>query len=142
MKKLIITIVICLFIFEIQSQSFEGKGDSKISVGYDIYGYGDGIKVAYDYGLSNLFSIGIGSSFYLNNGENDYFIYARSNVHLGILMDLPPQFDIYPGVELGYLSRGDIGVSGYLGLMYFINKRVGIFAEIGSIGSVGLIANL
>ncbi len=142
MKNLIIVFIICISISQIQSQSFEGKGDSKVSIGYNIYGYGNGIKVAYDYGLSNLFSIGLGSSFYFNNDENDYFIYARSNVHLGILMDLPPQFDIYPGVELGYLSRGDIGLSGYVGLKYFINKKIGIYAELGSVGSVGLSANL
>ena len=142
MKNLIITFFLLMPIAHIQSQSFEGKGDSKVSIGYDFYGYGNGIKVAYDYGLSNLFSIGVGSSFYLNNDENDFFIYARLNVHLGILMDLPCKFDIYPGVELGYLSRGDVGISGYVGLKYFINKKIGVYAEIGSNGSVGLSANL
>ena len=142
MKNLIIAFFLCIPIALIQSQSFEGKGDSKVSIGYDFYGYGNGVKVAYDYGLNNLFSIGAGSSFYLNNDENDFFIYARSNVHLGILMDLPCKFDIYPGVELGYLSRGDIGISGYLGLKYFITEKIGVYAEIGSNGSIGLSANL
>jgi len=142
MKNLIITFILCVSIAHVQSQSFEGKGDSKANIGFDFYGYGYGVKVTYDYGLSDVISIGAGSSFYLNNDENDYYLYFRSNVHLGILLDLPSQFDIYPGIELGYLSRSDIGLSAYLGLKYFFSDKIGIFAEIGTIGALGMSINI
>jgi len=142
MKNLIITLILCVAVVSVQSQSFEGKGDSKLNLGFDFYGYGYGIKVTYDYGLGDVISIGAGSSFYLNNDENDYYLYFRSNVHLGILLDLPSQFDIYPGIELGYLSRSDIGLSAYIGLKYFFSDKIGIFAEIGTIGALGMSINL
>ncbi len=142
MKNLIFTFILCVSMTHIHSQSYEGKGDSKVNIGSDFYGYGYGIKATYDYGLGDVFSIGAGSSFYLNNDENDFYLYFRSNVHLGILLDLPQQFDIYPGVELGYLSRSDIGLSAYLGLKYYFSDKIGIFAEIGTIGAFGLSVNL
>jgi len=142
MKKLIILLVLFFTVFSVQSQSFKGKGDNKIDVGFEVYGNGNGIKATYDYGLSDLFSIGAGASFYFSNDENDYFIYARTNLHLGILMDLPQPFDIYPGFEIGYLSSNDIGLSGYLGLKYFFTDKIGVFAEIGNNGAIGLSLNL
>lgn len=123
-------------------QSFDGKSDQKINIGYEAYGFGNGVKATYDYGLGKLFSLGAGASVYFNDGENDYYIFARSQVHLGIAFDLPCAFDIYPGLELGYLSSEKIGVSGYLGFRYFITKKVGVFAEIGNNGSVGVSFNV
>ena len=123
-------------------QSFDGKSNQKINIGYEAYGFGNGVKATYDYGLGKLFSLGAGASVYFNDGENDYYIFARSQVHLGIAFDLPCEFDIYPGLELGYLSSEKIGVSGYLGFRYFITKKVGVFAEIGNNGSVGVSFNV
>lgn len=142
MKNLSMAIFLFLFAICTQAQSYKGKGDNKINVGYELYGIGNGIKATYDFGLSELFSIGAGASFYLNNNEEDYFIYARTNFHLGDLLDLPSQLDIYPGVELGYLSSKNIGISGYAGIRYFFTKKIGIFAEIGNNGTIGLSVNL
>ncbi|MDH3322436.1 MAG: hypothetical protein OEM04_05550, partial [Flavobacteriaceae bacterium] len=88
------------------------------------------------------FSLGAGFTYFFDDDENDYFIFARTNVHFGELFDLPEALDIYPGVEIGYLSRGDIGICGYLGIRYFFTERFGIFAELGSDGAVGLSINL
>jgi len=126
----------------VTSQSYDGKGDSKINIGYEAYGYGNGIKATYDLGLGELFSIGAGASAYFNDDENDYFIYARTQVHLGIAFDMSRKFDIYPGVELGYLSSEKVGIAGYIGIRYFITKKMGLFAEIGNNGSVGLSFNV
>ena len=142
MKKIIITLCILLGAISIHAQSYDGKGDSKLNIGYEAYGYGNGVKATYDYGLSDLFSVGAGASAYFNDGENDYFIYARTHVHLGIAFDLGCNFDIYPGLELGYLSSEKIGLGGYIGFRYFITKKMGIFAELGNNGSVGLTFNV
>jgi hypothetical protein len=138
MKYFLITLCFYLGAFFSYGQSFDGKGDQKINIGYEAYGFGNGVKVTYDYGLGKLFSIGAGASAYFNDGENDYYIYARSQVHLGIPFDMNCKFDLYPGIELGYLSSEKIGVAGYIGIRYFITKKIGVFAEIGNNGSIGL----
>ncbi len=142
MKKILIILCISLGYMSINAQSYDGKGDSKFNIGYEAYGYGNGIKATYDYGLGELFSIGAGASAYFNDDENDYFIYARTQVHLGIAFDMSCKFDIYPGIELGYLSSEKVGIAGYVGIRYFITKKIGLFAEIGNNGSVGLSFNV
>lgn len=142
MKKTLITLGFLLSLISVNGQSYDGKGDSKFNIGYEAYGFGNGLKASYDYGLGELFSVGAGGSVYFDNEENDYFIYARTQVHLGIAFDLPCKFDIYPGVELGYLSSEKVGIAGYLGLRYFISDKVGLFAEIGNNGALGLSFNV
>jgi hypothetical protein len=139
--KILFGAIFFLFIaITTQAQSYDGKGDSKINVGYNIYDYqnGSGIKATYSYGLSDQFSLGAGATYYFNNEDNDYFLYVRASFHLGPLMDLPPKLDIYPGVEIGYLSSQNIGLGAYLGIRYFFNDRIGIYTEIGSYGAIGL----
>ncbi len=138
MKNSIIIFSLFILSFSTNAQSYDCKGDQKFNLGYDFYRYGSGIKITYDYGLGKLFSIGAGVSYYINNDVNDYFLYGRTNFHLADLLDLPRQLDIYPGVEIGYLSSNYIGISGYVGLRYFFSKRIGVFAEIGTNGAIGL----
>jgi hypothetical protein len=138
MKFLKILPVILVFSLSSFAQSFDGKGDAKINVGYDIYGHGNGIKGTFDFGLCDLFSIGVGATYYIDNDENDFYIFGRTALHLGLLFDFPSQLDLYPGVNLGYLSGNDIGLTGYLGIRYFFTERIGIYAEIGNTGVIGL----
>jgi hypothetical protein len=138
MKNFIITVLLALVFSSMHAQSYEGKGDSKINLGYEIYGIGPGIKASYDYGLGELFSVGAGATFYIDNEDQDYFIYGRTNIHLGIVWDLPAELDIYPGVELGFKSSSEVGFTGYLGVRYCISKRLSLFAEIGNYGSAGV----
>ncbi len=129
-----------LFVLSFSSfaQSFDGKGDAKINLGYDIYGHGNGIRGSFDIGLCDLFSVGAGAAYYFNNDENDYYLFARTAMHLGLLLDFPKQLDMYPGISLGYLSGNDVGYDAYLGIRYFFTEKIGVFAEIGNTGSVGL----
>ncbi|RLD73658.1 MAG: hypothetical protein DRJ07_20535 [Bacteroidetes bacterium] len=129
-----------LFVLSFSSfaQSFDGKGDAKINLGYDIYGHGNGIRGSFDIGLCDLFSVGAGAAYYFDNDKNDYYLFARTAMHLGLLLDFPEQLDMYPGISLGYLSGNDIGYDAYLGIRYFFTEKIGVFAEIGNTGSVGL----
>lgn len=138
MKKMITTLLILSTLGITHAQSYEGKGDRKLNLGYEFYGIGQGIKGSFDYGLNDLFSVGAGASYYFNNDDQDYFIYARTNVHLGIVWDLPRQLDLYPGVELGFLSSSEVGFTGYLGVRYCVSKKLSLFAEIGNHGTAGI----
>jgi len=142
MKNILIILGFLLSVYAVNGQSYDGKGDSKFNVGYEAYGFGNGIRATYDYGLGKLFSIGAGGTVYFDDDENDYFIYARTHLHLGIALDLPCKLDIYPGLELGYLSSEKIGIAGYVGFRYFITEKMGVFAEIGSNGAIGLSFNV
>jgi len=142
MKRLILTLGFIGLFLSTYAQSYKGKGDHKLDFGYDIYGYGNGLRAKYDYGLNDLFSIGLGGSYYFNNEDYDYFIYGRTSFHLGILMDLPSSLDVYPGVDFGYLSSSEVGFTAYLGVRYCLTKNVGLYAELGNNGSVGLSINV
>lgn len=142
MKKFAITLCILLGTISVYSQSYDGKGDKMINLGYEAYGYGQGVNATFDYGLNKLLSVGGGGSLYFDDGENEYYIYGRANLHLGIVFDLPCKLDIYPGMALGYLSSEKVGISGYLGIRYLFTKKVGLFAEIGNNGSIGLSINV
>jgi len=142
MKTLRIFIILFSLAQILHSQSYDGKGDHKINIGYNLYGNGNGIRATYDYGLSDFFSIGAGASYFFDNDDDDYYLFARTQLHLAHLLDLPSKFDIYPGVEVGYLSGNDIGFGAFVGFRYFFNNKFGIYTEIGNIGSVGLSLNL
>ena len=57
MKNLcVFAILLCAFVPYSQAQSYKGKNDHKINVGYELYGIGNGIKASYDFGLNELFN--------------------------------------------------------------------------------------
>lgn len=142
MKFLKVLPVILLFSMTSFAQSYDGNGDTKINLGYDIYGRGNGVKATFDLGLGELFSIGAGATYYIDDDVNDYYLFARTAIHFGLILDFPEQLDIYPGVNLGYLSSNDIGLTGYLGIRYFFSDKIGIFAEIGNTGTIGVSISL
>lgn len=138
MKILLGALFFLFFTGLTKAQSYNGKGDSKIQVGYNIYGYGNGIKATYTYGISQQFSLGAGATYYFNNDVNDYFLYGRACFHLGPLLDLPTELDIYPALEFGYLSSNNIGIAGFIGVRYFFTDKIGVYTELGSSASLGL----
>lgn len=142
MKSLKLFFLFIFFTTVLFSQSYNGKGDTKLNIGYDIYGFGNGIRANIDYGLSDLFTVGVGGSYYFSNSDNDYYLYGRTSIHLGLLLDFSSKFDLYPSIQAGYLSGNDIGFDAFLGAKYFFTDRFGIYAEIGRNGSIGLSINL
>lgn len=147
MKKLL---VVCSLFFLGQmafAQAWQGKGDQKIQVGLNGWGYGTGITATYDYGLSKLISIGAGANFFFDHSNDkyrndDFGVFGRLNFHLQEPLGLPSQWDIYPGVDLGLLGKSGTYFGAHLGVRYFFNNNVGIFLEAGNNGSIGVSFNL
>lgn len=144
MKKMILAMMLFAGIFA-NAQAYTGKGDQKVNLGLNAWGYGTGITATYDYGLSDVISIGAGGNAYFdnyrdNNKDNRVFIFGRLNFHLREALDLPEQLDIYPGVDLGVLGR-DFGIGAHIGARYFFTDKVGVFAEVGNNGSLGVSFN-
>lgn len=144
MKKLVFMLMVFAGV-AVSAQAYTGKGDQKVNLGLNAWGYGTGITATYDYGLNQLISFGAGANAYFdgykdNNKDNRVFIFGRVNFHLNEALELPEKLDIYPGVDLGVLGR-DFGIGAHIGARYFFTEKVGVFAEVGNNGSLGVSFN-
>lgn len=144
MKKLVFMLMVFAGV-AVSAQAYTGKGDQKVNLGLNAWGYGTGITATYDYGLNQLISVGAGANAYFdgykdNNKDNRVFIFGRVNFHLNEALELPEKLDIYPGVDIGVLGR-DFGIGAHIGARYFFTEKVGVFAEVGNNGSLGVSFN-
>lgn len=145
MKKLVFMLLLVLTGATANAQAWTGKSDQKVNLGLNAWGYGTGVTATYDYGLNQLLSVGAGVNAYFDGYKNDdkdnrVFIFGRVNFHLKEALQLPEKLDIYPGVDLGVLGR-DFGIGAHIGARYFFTEKVGVFAEVGNNGSLGVSFN-
>ncbi|MEG0927777.1 DUF6646 family protein [Chryseobacterium sp.] len=146
MKKLVFMMMIFFFGATANAQAWTGKGDQKVQLGLSAWGYGTGITGTYDYGLNKLISVGAGLNGYFSNYKNNdkdnrVFVFGRLNFHLQEVLSLPAKLDIYPGVDVGVVGK-DFGIGAHIGARYFFTERIGVFAEVGNNGSLGVSFNL
>ena len=144
MKKIIVAFLMLFTTSSlINAQAFEGPGDQKLQMGLNAYGYGSGLMGSFDYGISDLISVGAGADIYFDDDDDDngFFAYGRGNFHLGQVLNMPSIMDLYPGISLGVVGD-DFGIGGHLGFRYFFTNNIGAFVEIGSRGGIGVSINL
>lgn len=146
MKKLFFMFVLLLAGTFANAQTWTGKGDQKINAGLSAWGYGTGVTGTYDYGLNKLISVGAGLNIYFDNYKNNddknrAFVFGRINFHLKDALQLPEKLDIYPGADVGVVGNS-FGLGAHIGARYFFTERIGIFAEVGNNGSLGVSINL
>ncbi|PTT66906.1 MULTISPECIES: DUF6646 family protein [unclassified Chryseobacterium] len=146
MKKLFLMFVLMLAGTFVNAQAWTGKGDQKINAGLSAWGYGTGITGTYDYGLNKLISVGAGLNIYFDNykdndDKNRAFVFGRINFHLKDALQLPEKLDIYPGADVGVVGS-NFGLGAHIGARYFFTERIGVFAEVGNNGSLGVSINL
>ncbi|MEG0760606.1 hypothetical protein SAMN05421796_101274 [Chryseobacterium piscicola] len=145
MKKLFLMMIILFSGLAVQAQAYTGSGDQKVNAGLSAWGYGTGIAGTYDYGINDLISVGAGLNVYFenfkdNNSDNRFFAFGRVNFHLNKTLQLPEKLDIYPGVDVGVLHR-EFGIGAHIGARYFFTQNIGVFAEVGNNGSLGVSFN-
>ena len=146
MKKLFFMFVLMLAGTFVNAQAWTGKGDQKINAGLSAWGYGTGVTGTYDYGLNKLISVGAGLNIYFDNYKNNddknrAFVSGRINFHLKDALQLPEKLDIYPGADVGVVGNS-FGLGAHIGARYFFTERIGVFAEVGNNGSLGVSINL
>lgn len=146
MKKLFFMFVLMLAGTFANAQAWTGKEDQKINAGLSAWGYGTGITGTYDYGLNKLISVGAGLNIYFDNYKNNddknrAFVFGRINFHLKDALQLPEKLDIYPGADVGVVGNS-FGLGAHIGARYFFTERIGVFAEVGNNGSLGVSINL
>lgn len=130
MKK-IFTIVLLGAFCMINAQAFKGAGDTKLNVGMNIQNGGTGVQTGFDYGLGENISVGVLASYLLSGKEINKVDFAhrfdakvRFNANLGNVINIDPNFDLYPGLNLGLKNFG-----GHLGARYFFTKGFGVYTE-------------
>lgn len=131
MKK-ILTIVLLGAFCMINAQAFTGKGDTKFNLGMNMQDGGTGIVTSIDFGLGENISVGILGSYLLGGSqisdvpfESRFDAKARFNANLGNVINVDPNFDLYPGLDLGLKNFG-----GHLGARYMFSEGFGIFSEL------------
>jgi len=145
MKKLFIMVIIMFSGATVSAQAYTGSGDQKVNAGLSAWGYGTGIAGTYDYGINDLISVGAGLNLYFenfknNDSDNRFFAFGRVNFHLNKTLELPEKLDIYPGVDIGVLYK-EFGIGAHIGARYFFTQNIGVFAEVGNNGSLGVSFN-
>ncbi|MGJ8591237.1 MAG: DUF6646 family protein [Aquaticitalea sp.] len=130
MKKLLVLFTILSVSF-VNAQAFKGSMDNKFQVGANFQDAATGINVSYDYGLGENISVGISSTYALSVNDaidadfGDRFdIKGRFNAHLGSILNIDDNFDLYPGLNLGLKNFG-----GHVGARYFFSEGFGVFTE-------------
>jgi len=140
MKKLFLGAAMFFLAQVCSAQAWNGSGDQKVQVGLSAWGNGTGITGTYDYGLSDLVSVGAGANFYFSNNnkkDKDFFLFGRINFHLQDALGLPDKWDIYPGADIGVLGN-TFGLGVHLGARYYFTDKIGAFVEAGNNGSIGV----
>lgn len=145
MKKLIFILILGISL-PLSAQAYEGQGDVKINAGISAFGNGSGLTGTIDLGLLDWLSIGGGVEIYFSNPakykDDTSYIFGRANFHLGSLLNMPDEWDLYPGVNLGILGSYGFILNAHVGARYFFSNRIGVFAEIGNHGAIGVSFNL
>ena len=115
------------------AQGYSGKGDQKFQVGVNLQNNATGITGSYDYGLGENISIGAVSSYALGIADEvvgttreRFDAKARFSAHLGPVMGVSDQFDLYPGLDIGLKNFGF-----HTGARYFFSEGFGVYTELG-----------
>lgn len=126
-------------------------GQNQINAGVGLSSWGIPIYVGIDHCFKNDLTFGAEVSFrqYHNKWAGYYYdesvigIYANCNYHFNKILGIPPIWDFYLGVNLGFnMWTGDynysnshssgIGIGGQIGVRYYFSDKLGINLEAGS----------
>ncbi len=157
MKFLTTFILSILTISSFAQNGAYSKGDKLLNIGIGVNSYYDGgipIGASFEKGITDDISLGAQADYlsadYASIKFTAIYVGLRASYHVNKLLNIEnDKIDLYGGPTLGYrsfswkdedLNLGDDYGSGlflgiYIGGKYYINKNIGLFAELGAIGS-------
>lgn len=162
MKKQYIILILFILTVAVHAQSPIPKGTTQINAGFGLSSWGIPVYLGLDYGIHQDISIGGEVSFRSyseNSGNNSYNhsligISGNGNYHFNSLLKIPPQWDFYAGLNIGFYiwnSPSDyegshssgLGIGAQVGGRYYFSRKVAINLELGggnafSGGKIGL----
>ncbi len=104
MKKLTLMLVL-LAIFQLaNAQSPIGKGGKNINFGTGFTSWGLPVYFGMDWGVHPDITVGFNASYRFNDGANPLGIAANGNYHFNTILDIPQQWDLYAGLNLGFVA--------------------------------------
>mgnify|MGYP001262143510 CR=1 FL=1 len=133
MKRLLFILTFLSITFA-NAQAYFGAGDNKLTIAANMQDRGTGINLTYDLGLGPNISMGLSGTYVLGYSSSlDAYdisfgdridIKGRFNANLGEVIAIDPNFDVYPGLNIGLKNFG-----GHLGMRYFFSEGFGLAAE-------------
>lgn len=148
------------------SQNSLRTGNSQLNFGVGLSDWGVPLYLGFDHAVSNDVTLG-GELSYRSYRESMNHIYydhsiagisGNANYHFNNLLDIPRNWDLYAGLNLGFYvwsspdaydgtHTSGLGLGAQIGGRYFISRKVGINLEFGggnafSNGKVGLTVKL
>ena len=151
MRKILFSIILLFTVNAIaNAQAWDGKGDTKINVGYEFYNYStlsnlgnlqDGLLATIDYGITNNISVGTGVDYNFNT--TNFYFNIRTDYHFQHFFELSSNFDVYAGADVGFNTyhEKDWEFGFHVGSRFMFTDVVGIYLEIGNRGNIGLSYN-
>jgi hypothetical protein len=162
-KVSLIAILLTLGILTVNAQAPIGIGEAQINAGLGFSSSGVPLYVGVDVGVHEDITVGGEISFRAYNDSWNGTTYDHSmigisgnaNYHLNTVLDIPEEWDVYGGLNLGYyiVNTSDSGYGGQadsgfglgaqVGGRYYFNQKFGINLEFGggstfSGGKVGI----
>lgn len=167
MKKLVFSIVCMAWATAALAQGNLGKGGKQLNAGVGFSSFGVPVYVGADFGVHESISIGPRISYRNYSNRAGGFRYSQSltvlsfngNYHFNTLFNLPPEWNLYAGLTLGYYFWSDVkwndsrfdgfggegsgvGLDLQVGGRYFFDEKWGVNLEFGggtiSGGSFGI----
>ncbi len=153
MKKALITFVFLVAATAMFAQAPIGIGQAQINAGFGFSSWGLPVYGGVDFGVHKDITVGGEISFrsYSDNWGDNYNsrhtiigISANGNYHFNTLLNIPKEWDVYAGANLGYYiwhtndsnyngsGSSGLGLGLQVGGRYYFNDKFGINAEVGS----------
>lgn len=147
---LVFSVFFTLFLETARAQAPLKTGNTQLNAGVGLSGWGIPVYVGFDYGFKKDITLGGELSFrsYGNSYNNHKYrhsiigISGNGNYHFNSLLEIPSEWDLYAGLNLGFYFwnspsdyRGDgasgVGLGLQVGGRYFFNKNFGVNLEVG-----------
>ena len=160
MKKLLLIIVTILSTTSGFSQYKLGISEKQLNAGFGLSSWGAPLYLGIDYGITNDISVGGEFSFRTRNQiynketyrQNTINIVANGNYHFVQLLQIPTEWDVYMGLNLGYYISSDsdsnssisgVNMGAQVGGRYYFKEDIAFNIEFGggsafSSGKVGV----
>ncbi len=150
MKKLLLGVAILLFATSAFSQTELGYHRNQLNIGVGLSERGVPFYIGFDHGLGRDFTIGAEFSYRAYNENLGGAQYSHSimgfsgnlNYHFIRTLDIPSQWDLYVGPNLGFYSyssptnytgnyNSEFGLGAQIGARYYLSRNMSLNLEFG-----------
>lgn len=151
MKKILVIVAFAISTTVSFSQGYNesdsngdlGIGNFQVNGGLGFSNWGIPISIGVDYGIIENITIGAEMSYRTKSSYSAFGISINGNYHFNTLLELPPEFDVYGGVNLGYYNwdvgnaiktpeySSGLGYNAQIGGRYFFDDQLGLNLEFG-----------